>query len=327
MLSHQETMKELLGSSAEKLLYGYGNETDVTIKPNVTSWRKSDITTLFNAAKNMASDSKKLYGFKSSELTTTMMQNSQWGAVAYLAQSEYGNMQKISDGESGIWNNSYNEGFTKASTNSHKMDNYSANLTGTAGARRDNYTSYYSKLVEGSKKDNGDSIEITYTNVNTSDTIGNNSTNKYYRYYTDNGQKASTTRNIYGIYDMSGGAWEYTANYLKSVTGNTYVSDFLKIESKYQTAYDGTGISSSIEDRTINYEANKEKYGDAIWETSNGCDGQDSWNSDYSNFPYADSPFFLRGGYYSSGPAAGSFYFNISYGSGSNYISFRVVLF
>ena len=70
---------------------------DVTIRPNVTSWRESDVATLFNAAKNMASDSKKNYGFKSSELTTTMMQNSQWGAVAYLAQSEYGNMQKSTD--------------------------------------------------------------------------------------------------------------------------------------------------------------------------------------------------------------------------------------
>ena len=50
----------------------------------------------------MSNDSKNLYGFNSSEITTTMMQNSQWGAVAYLAQSEYGNMQKSTDGESGI---------------------------------------------------------------------------------------------------------------------------------------------------------------------------------------------------------------------------------
>ena len=266
---------------------------DITIRPNVTSWRGSNVTTLFNVTKNMARDSKKIYGFNSSELITTMMQNSQWGAVTYLAQSEYGNMQKLTDGESGIWNNSYNEGITASSNNAYKMDNYSINMTGMAGTKRDNYTNYYSKLVEGSKKDNGDNVEITYTNINNNATTGSNYTNIYYRYYTENGQKASTTRNIYGIYDMSGGAWEYTANYLESAIRNTNVSNFLKIEPKYQTSYAGTGVTASTEDKTINYESNKEKYGDAIWETSNSCNGQFSWNTDYSNFLCADRSIFF----------------------------------
>ena len=276
----------------------------------------------------MSKDGAKIYGFNSSELTTTMMQNSQWGAVAYLAQSEYGNMQKSTDGQSGIWNNSYNEGITyPTSENGYKMYNSSVTLTGMSGNSRDNYTNYYSKVVDGSKKDNGDSIEITYTNINENATTGSNYTNTYYRYYTENGQKASTTRNIYGIYDMSGGSWEYMANYLGSVTRNQFVSKFLTIESKYQTPYAGTGATSSTEDRTLNYEANKEKYGDAIWETSNGCDGQYSWNADYSNFPYASSPFFIRGGKYSSGSRAGPFYFYNNDGWGYYNFSFRVVLF
>ena len=280
----------------------------------------------------MSNDSKNLYGFNSSEITTTMMQNSQWGAVAYLAQSEYGNMQKSTDGESGIWNNPYNEGFTKSSTNSYKMENYSTNMTGMAGTRSDNsikrdtYTNYYSKL-EGTKEDNGDTIKISYKNINSDSSEGSVYTNTYYRYYTENGQKASTTRNIYGISDMSGGAWEYMANYLGSATGNTYVSNLLKVESKYQTPYAGTGATASTADRTTNYEANKRKYGDAIWETSNGCNGQASWNSDYSYFPYTGSPFFLRGGYYYGGSGAGPFYFSYGYGSGDDSSSFRVVLF
>ena len=309
------------------MLYGYGNSTDVTIRPNVTSWRASTVTAIFNVTKNMASDNEKIYGFNSSELTTTMMQNSQWGAVAYLAQSEYGNMQKSTDGESGIWNNPYNEGITFASNNSYKMDNRSVTLTGMSGNSRDNYTNYYSKVVDGSKKDNGDSIEITYTNINSNATTGGNYTNTYYRYYTENGQKASTTRNIYGIYDMSGGAWEYMANYLGSATGNEFVPNFLKIKSKYQTQYAGTGATDSTVDRTKNYEANKEKYGDAIWETSNGCDGQYSWNADYSTFPDASYPFFIRGGDYVNGSPAGPFYFSGGSGRGSDQYSFRIVLF
>ena len=211
---------------------------------------------------------------------------------------------------SGIWNNSYNEGITyPTSNNGYKMYNRSVTLTGMSGSSRNNYTNYYSKLVDGSKKDNGDSIKIAYININTSGEATTNYTNTYYRYYTENGQKASTTRNIYGIYDMSGGAWEYVANYLESATSNDYVINFLSKDKKYQTQYAGTGATSSTADRTINYEANKEKYGDAIWETSNGCNGQSSWNLDYSYFPYIDNMFFLHGGNYNGSTGAGVFYF------------------
>ena len=317
----------ITASSDGKLLYGYGNQKDITIRPNVTSWRVSTVTTLFNVSQNMSKDEKNLYGFNSSELTTAMMQNSQWGAVAYLAQSEYGNIQKDTENESGIWNNSYNEGFTVTSSNSYKMDNRSTNMTGMSGSSKNDYSNYYSKVVEGSKKDNGDSIEITYTNINNDSTSGSNYTRTYYRYYTENGKKASTTRNIYGIYDMSGGSWEYMANYLGSATGNSYVNSFLKLNEKYQTSYAGDGKTSSTEDRTTNYKANQGKYGDAILETSNGCNGQFSWNQDYSNFTYTAYPFFVRGGYYSVSTGTGPFFFYNVYGGGGYNGSFRVVLF
>ena len=126
---------------------------------------------------------------------------------------------------------------------------------------------------------------------------------------------------------MSGGTWEYMANYLGSITENQFVSKFLTIESKYQTPYAGIGATSSTEDRTLNYEINKEKYGDAIWETSNGCDGQHSWNADYSHFPFASYPFFMRGGNCHDGSNAGPFCFGSGIGWGHNYCSLRVVLF
>ena len=309
----------------QDILQGCGDKKNVTIRPNVTSWRAIEVNDIFTVSQNMSKDEAKIYGFNSSELTTTMMQNSQWGAVTYLAQSEYGNMQKSNDGQSGIWNNSYNEGITfPTSDNGYKMWNRSVTLTGMSGSSRDSNTNYYSKVVDGSKKDNGDSIEITYTNINDDATTGSNYTNIFYRYYTENGQKASTTRNIYGIYDMSGGSWEYMSNYLGSDTGNTYVSNFLKIEPKYQTPYTGTG---NADDRIKNYEANNEKYGEAIWETSNGSAGQYSWNADNSIFPDASYPFFIRGSNYDGGSLAGPFYFSGGSGRGSHQYSFRVVLF
>ena len=44
------------------------------------------------------------------------------------------------------------------------MENYSPSLTGMAGETRDTWTTYCSKVK--SKQDNGDSITITYNNIN-----------------------------------------------------------------------------------------------------------------------------------------------------------------
>ena len=326
--SNSEAVKNNEGytnSTDANTLYGGGNTTSksVTIRPNVTSWRVIDVNNIYTVCKAMNA-SGNIHGF-GADIDTMMMKNSQWGAVVYLAQSDYGNKQISGDNSSGIWNNPYTEGFTYSVDNQYGMNNRCTTLTGMAGETRDTNTNYYSKLVEGSKKVNSDeSIEISYTNINTDKTEGSTYTKKFYHYDSENGQKASTTRNIYGIYDMSGGSWEYMASYLEEAT-NSYVQNFLKIEDKYQTRYKGNGETSSTEDRTINYEANKEMYGDAVWETSNGCSGYYSWNSDYSYFPCFTSPFFLRGGYFDGKNGAGVFYFGSTSGDTNDYYGFRCV--
>ena len=306
-------------------LFGGGNVTNksVTIRPNVTSWRAIDVNNIYTVCKAMNANGN-IHGF-GNDIDTMMMKNSQWGAVAYLAQSDYGNKQVSTDSSSGIWNNPYTEGFTLSANNEYKMDNSSTGLTGMAGESRDTNTNFYSKLVEGSKKVNADeSIEISYTNINTGGTEGSQFTRKFYHYDSENGQKASTTRNIYGIYDMSGGSWEYMASYLEEGT-TSYVQNFLKLDEKYQTRYKGNGETSSTADRTINYEANKGIYGDAVWETSNGCNGQYSWNADYSGIPYLSYPFFLRGGLFNHSTAAGVFCFSSTTGVTHNNCGFRCV--
>ena len=311
-------------STDSNTLYGGGNVTNksVTIRPNVTSWRAIDVNNIYTVCKAMNANGN-IHGF-GNDIDTMMMKNSQWGAVAYLAQSDYGNKQVSGDDTSGIWNNPYTEGFTYSVNNDYGINNRSTTLTGMAGERRDIGTNYYSKLIEGSKKVNTDeSIEISYTNINTDGTEGSQFTRKFYHYDSENGQKASTTRNIYGIYDMSGGSWEYMASYLEEATSNSYVQNFLKLDEKYQTRYKGNGATNSTADRTINYEANKEMYGDALWETSNGCNGQYSWNGNYSYFPHLTSSFFVRGGYFGSN--TGEFYFNTTAGGAITYCGFRCV--
>ena len=313
-------------------MYGYGNKKDVTIRPNVTSWRNSNIITMFKVCRNMT-EPNNMYGLKKSDSTTTLMQNSQWGAVSYLSQSKYGNIYKTADNESGIWKNPYNEGFTKNVTNSlYGMENYSTTMTGMIGIRKDdnlkreNYTDYYSKC-EGNKKDNGDTIEIGYVNIERGGLATTKYTNIYYRYYTENGQKGSTTRNIYGIYDMAGGAWEYMANYLEKATNNSYVKDFLDVSPKYKSMYTTKATGNSEKDNMQNYEASQEKYGDAIWEISNNKSGQNAWSQGYFYFPSIEYPFFLRGDYYAGSVGSNLFSVNGVEGGAYSGYSFRVVLF
>ena len=310
-------------SSTDDVLYGRGNKTDVTIRPSVTSWRAVDVNNIYTACDNMNA-SGNIHGF-GADTDTTMMKNSQWGAVAYLAQSDYGNKQVSTDSTSGIWNNSYNEGITKPNSSTTGVAFYYTTLTGMVADSRDNSTSGNAKMQDGTKEINEDgSISITYVTRNSDGTDSASYTKTYYPYYTENGQKGSTTRNIYGIYDMSGGSWEYMASYLENAT-NTYATKFKTFNAKYQTSYKGDGASSSTEDRTANYEANKEMYGDAVWETSNGANGYYSWNGDYSYFPYLTGPFFLRGGSFNHGSSAGVFYFYVSTGGSNAYYGFRAV--
>ena len=142
-------------------------------------------------------------------------------------------------------------------------------------------------------------------------------------YVTNVGQ--STTGTVHGVYDMSGGAWEYVAAYVNNGNSNltNYGSSLVNGDAKTKNVYS----KGSSDSRDNNYSANSGKYGDAVYETSaNGNSSSSSWYGDYSYFPYTSNPFFIRGGYYNGGAGAGVFYFNYYNGSSDSYDSFRPVL-
>ena len=144
-------------------------------------------------------------------------------------------------------------------------------------------------------------------------------------YTSTQGVKASTTGNVYGVYDMSGGAWEYVAGYVNNGNGNltSYGSSLVNGDAKTKNVYS----KASSDNNTNNYNANSGKYGDAVYETSaNGNSSNGSWYGDYSSFPYTSNPFFGRGGYYNNGTSAGVFCFAYSDGYGNSNTSFRPVL-
>ena len=143
-------------------------------------------------------------------------------------------------------------------------------------------------------------------------------------YTSTQGQEASTTGNVTGIYDMSGGAWEYVAGYVNNGNGNltSYGSSLVNGASYTKDVY-SVGSSDS---NSNNYTANASVYGDAVYETSSSGSGTTSWNSDYSYFPHTSSPFFGRGGAYSGVAVSGVFFFGNVAGGSFGSSSFRPVL-
>ena len=165
----------------------------------------------------------------------------------------------------------------------------------------------------------GKNDEVTI-NSNSSYYTGGGSGNTY----VNNGAQ-STTGNVWGVYDMSGGAWEYVAAYVNN--GNTNLTKYgasLVNSSDARTKNVYTKASSDSYEN--NYQQNKGVYGDAVYETSTSGNGTTSWYSDYSYFPYTSIPFLSRGGYYDNGSNAGVFCFSNFAGVGSSNRSFRPVL-
>ena len=144
------------------------------------------------------------------------------------------------------------------------------------------------------------------------------------------GTGASTTGTIYGVYDMSGGAWEsvmssYTSN------GNRYSGTDTSLNSGYVGLLeDGTKVTgkSWLEDKYYDFYTSNDPLtacnGKAC--TSHALDETEGWYEDYMILPTIKYPWFARGGVYFYGTSVGIFYPYDNSG-GTNYAySFRLVL-
>jgi len=133
---------------------------------------------------------------------------------------------------------------------------------------------------------------------------------------TATGVNASTTGNIYGIYDMSGGADEYVmGNYNDTISSAGFSS---MPEAKYYDKYTGTDSNSDF---------TKYHLGDATKETlKTKSTGGNAWYGDWSYSVYSSLPWVFRGGFYDFGTDAGVFSSTCHDGNSSDNLSFRVVL-
>ena len=222
----------------------------VQVKPNVASWRRISVASIFETCLNLISNDKYSEYFNNvSNVDTHMTKNVEWGAVAYLSHSKYGlNGKEIC------------------------INTNSSYITGVGSGETASTTSVTDQ------------------------------------YNTTKGVNASTTKNVYGIYDMSGGSTEYVAACLTGYTGkltsdSAYMSKYIDVYDSYSSA----------------------KFGDAVFETSSSSSDSNSWFSDASYFVEEYFPVLHRGGSYDFGSRAGLFFFGSGDGVANAGAGFRPV--
>ncbi len=267
-----------------------GTTDNYTIKPNLKSLTAINVSTMFNTSRTVTTTKTSIYGTNSSTSDSHMIKNMEWGAVAYLTNSIYGRYNNAStciDSGCEVWINNIN---------TYVQGQYGPSITGCAG-----------------------------TSVNADSSNSQNSCASGYD-WKNKGVNASTTGNQYGVYDMSGGSWEYAMGVQKDSNGNVQVgssgfSTSSLPDSKYYDLYDyqaedGVGYA-------------RYHLGDATREVlkNNSSQGQNIWWSDFAYNIYSSNPWIDRGGGYTRDSAAGVFYFHRDSGGLDNAgASFRSVL-
>ena len=255
------------------------------------------------------------------DLNSHMMTNMEWGAAAYLTYSIYGRCD--SDSCTEVTNNNVNTG---TYGNEKIFSGQWENGTTITGCAADNI---------------GDAVN-SITDLD-----------KINKYDTKKGMLASTTGNITGIYDMSGGTWEYVMGVLADSNGiifsgrnSEYNSNFKGIYGCPECDDDTSGITENIEGLDMpdsryyniyknNYELSSDIWyiysegilGDATKEVAILNDSYvEKWFDDDPYFVTPQYPWLSRGGNWAAGTGAGIFNMQRSYGNAFKRSSSRLVL-
>ena len=253
-------------------------------------------------------------------LNSHMMKNSEWGAVAYLTYSLYGKCTETGCEE--VYINNTNTGYYPASSATFSGQwQFGTSITGCSAS-----------TSSAGVSSNQSSCASGYA-------------------YNETNNKANTTGNISGIYDMSGGNWEYMMGVLEDSNGKPMSGNDSTFNSGFNGTYgsksgsktDGTDFPTDTRYYDI-YKANSTTIGDDTWykynnghlgdatkevavSKSNSSSGNNGlWYQDYANFPAMTHPWFIRGDDFRYGAGAGVLGFSRGYGHAYSNLSSRVVL-
>ena len=265
----------------------------VTIKPNLKSLVNINISTMFNLSRSFSTTSFSTYGLNSNEVDSHMMKNMDWGAVAYLTNSKYGRYLDE--------NNCIESGCTpwKNSINVSEIGGYQA-FTGCSTSKSNNYLE-----ISSVKKclDNYD--------------------------WSSGGVNAATTGNIFGIYDMNGGAWEMVMGMMQNKSGNVYLTvesgfnNNFSVESKYYDLYNYSDKSSLDGSRYFLGDATREVM---KIKTDTSEYSQNAWYKNQTKYNYDNDVFVYRGGDVFWKDATGIFCFSAGSGYATNWATFRNII-
>ena len=167
---------------------------------------------------------------------------------------------------------------------------------------------------------------------------GSSSSTTCNTYNTATGMLASTTGNIYGVYDMSGGAFEYTMSNTVSTDGTTMMSGYDSssnsgytgkiYDSGNYTSYTGVDYPNNKYYDKYSFSASttlriRSKLGDGIKEVYKGPRG---WYDDAALLADSGDSWFVRGAAHDFGVFAGVFNSNNRSGRVYPYFSSRLVI-
>ena len=222
-------------------------------------------------------------------------------------------------------NNIYGLSTDKSNTDSHMLTNMEwgavAYLTHSAFGRC--YGTDCTEVTINNCSSYVTGIGADTVSASSSSTTCTTDANKY------NGAKgvlASTTGNVYGVYDMSGGAREFVMGNMSSAAdtytfyprNSGFASSWCTSNQKYVNTY--ANYSTGYNQASYN----RARLGDATGEVvaSSGS----GWYNDYADFPSSGYPWFIRGGLYLNGSNAGVLGFYSSNGSADSNNSARAAL-
>ena len=280
-----------------------GTGEEPTVKPDVASLRSQNVSTQFATSQKFGTST---YGI-TSNTDAHMMKNSEWGAVAYLSHSKYGINREV------YINNSSN--YYTGRSGGNVGGNTPINKTYLDQTSTTQYNSYGFYTWDG---------YLLEYNTNTKSTTR------------DLTKVASTTGNITGVYDMSGGADEYTMGVFANSNGELWSGYSVSTNSGFTGLVGTSGTSYTGIDfpESKYYDVYKASSGTTI-SALTACNGgvcyghglseTSGWYTDIAGFVRANGPWFIRGGSYSYDSDAGTLGFSSYSGSAYYDIGFRTV--
>ena len=281
-----------------------GTASNPTILPDVQSLRNQNISTQFATAQLLGGTT---YGI-TSKSDSHMMKNDEWGAAAYLSHSKYGVNREV------YFNNS--SSYYTGRSGGNVGGKTPVNKTYTAQSSTDLYNYYGYYTWDGYLLDYGANTKSSTRNLNI---------------------LASTTGNITGIYDMSGGAWERVMGVFANSDGQLWSGNSTTNNSGFTGLLGAAGDSyTGVDFPDTKYYNVYKAYSGTTISALTACNGGmcyghglsevSSWYGETAVFVYSGNPWFYRGGGYSDGSYAGAFYFKNRCGGVRHNSSFRAVL-